>query len=55
MKVASIPWNPARASEHAARVFKFRKWDTRKGHETGAVAPIAEHFLNFVFTRVVNH
>jgi len=37
------------------RVCERRKRDTGKGHETGAVAPIAEHFLNFVFTRVVNH
>jgi hypothetical protein len=55
MKVASIPWNSARASEHAARVCELRKRHTSKRHETGAVAPIAEHFLNFVFTRVVNH
>jgi hypothetical protein len=27
----------------------------RQGRETDAVAAIAEHFLNFVFTRVVNH
>jgi hypothetical protein len=55
MKVASVSWNSTRASEHAARVCERRKRDTSKGHETGAVAPIAEHFLNFVFTRVVNH
>jgi hypothetical protein len=55
MKVASVSWNSTRASEIAVRGCERRKRDTSKGHETGAVAPIAEHFLNFVFTRVVNH